>query len=53
MRRRTGIGLMVDSIIKMSLKANLAIILHLHQFKNLALPHKARFAIRTMIYQGN
>jgi len=36
----------------MSLKANIAIVLHLHSFKNLALPHKARYALRTTIYQG-
>jgi len=35
----------------MSLKANLSIILQLHGFKNLALPHKARYAIQACIYQ--
>jgi len=36
----------------MSFKANIAIILHLHSFKNIALPHKARYALRSTIYQG-
>lgn len=36
----------------MSFKANLAITLHLHTFKNLALPHKARYALSAFIYQG-
>jgi hypothetical protein len=36
----------------MSFKANLAIILHLQEFRNLGLPHKARFALRAEIYQG-
>jgi hypothetical protein len=36
----------------MSLKANIAIFLHLHSFKNIALPHKARYALRVTIYQG-
>ena len=36
----------------MSFKGNIAIILHLHSFKNIALPHKARYALRATIYQG-
>lgn len=36
----------------MSLKANLSIILQLHHFRNLALPHKARYALQVHIYQG-
>ena len=36
----------------MSLKANISIILHIHSFKNIALPHKARFALRALIYSG-
>ena len=36
----------------MSLKANLSIILQLHYFRNLALPHKARYALQVHIYQG-
>lgn len=36
----------------MSLNANISIVLHLHQFKNIALPHKARYALRCIIYQG-
>lgn len=36
----------------MSLKANLSIILQLHNFRNLALPHKARYALQVHIYQG-
>jgi hypothetical protein len=36
----------------MSLKANLSIILQMHTFRNLALPHKARYALQAHIYQG-
>lgn len=35
----------------MSLKANLSIILQLHHFRNLALPHKARYALQVHVYQ--
>ena len=36
----------------MSFKANIALVLQLHAFKNIALPHKARYALRATIYQG-
>lgn len=36
----------------MSLKANLSIILQLHSFRNLALPHKARYALQAHFFQG-
>jgi hypothetical protein len=42
----------IDISFKMSLKANVSIILQIHSFKNLALPHKARYALVAQIYQG-
>ena len=36
----------------MSFKANLALILQVHYFKNIALPHKARYALQVQVYQG-
>ena len=35
----------------MSFKANLSIFLHLNSFTNIALPHKARYALTAQLYQ--
>lgn len=36
----------------MSLKAEIEIILNLHEFKNIALPHRAKYLLTAEIYQG-